>query len=159
MRILHEEYPYPYCYAGCDAAARGAEHFPVQFTHPLNGGDGAFNTRELDPKVCYFTREWGDNVDDWNSHNSPSRVNRGWGEVPMLIQAKGYARRTISIRATTLCGGRRASMWAGVSGTRSITSGATIPIPSTAGIMDAFRQPKYSYYMFCAQRPVQPNPS
>lgn len=59
VRILHEEYPYPYCYAGCDAAARGAEHFPVQFTHPLNGGDGAFNTRELDPKVCYFTREWG----------------------------------------------------------------------------------------------------
>ena len=60
VRILHEEYPYPYCYAGCDAAARGAEHFPVQFTHPLNGDDGAFNTRELDPKVCYFTREWGD---------------------------------------------------------------------------------------------------
>ena len=40
--------------------------------------------------------------------------------------------RTISIRATMPCGGRRASMWAGVSGTRSTTSGATIPIPSTA---------------------------
>ena len=30
-------------------------------------------------------------MDDWNSHNSPSRVNRGWGEVPMLIQAQGYS--------------------------------------------------------------------
>lgn len=58
----------------------------------MNGGGGAFNTENLDPKISYFTREWGDNVDDWNSHNSPSRVNRGWGEVPMLIQAQGYAK-------------------------------------------------------------------
>ena len=55
------------------------------------GGGGAFNTETLNPDVCYFTREWGDNVDDWYSHNSPSRVNRVWGEVPMLIQAQGYA--------------------------------------------------------------------
>lgn len=66
--------------------------FPCSSPIRSTGDDGAFNTRELDPKVCYFTREWGDNVDDWNSHNSPSRVNRGWGEVPMLVQAKGYAR-------------------------------------------------------------------
>lgn len=43
--ILQEEYPYPYCYAGCDATAKGHEYFPVQFTHPLNGGGGAFNTK------------------------------------------------------------------------------------------------------------------
>lgn len=76
--ILNEEYPYPYCYAGCDVTARGHEYFPIHFTHPMNGGGGAFNTENLDPKISYFTREWGDNVDDWNSHNSPSRVNRGW---------------------------------------------------------------------------------
>lgn len=158
VRILHEEYPYPYCYAGCDAAARGAEHFPVQFTHPLNGGDGAFNTRELDPKVCYFTREWGDNVDDWNSHNSPSRVNRGWGEVPMLIQAKGYARPDYQYTCYDALwraprqhvGG---CLWHSFDHQRGYH-----PDPFYGGIMDAFRQPKYSYYMFCAQRPVQPNP-
>ena len=92
QEILHEEYPYPYCYAGCDATARGHEYFPILFTHPLNGAGGAFNTDQLDPKVTYFTREWGDNVDDWSSHNSPSRVNRAWGEVPMLVQAQEYAR-------------------------------------------------------------------
>ena len=76
VNILHEEYPYPYCYAGCDVTALGHQYFPVHFTHPLNGKGGAFNTDTLDPKISYFTREWGDNVDDWNSHNSPSRVNR-----------------------------------------------------------------------------------
>ena len=40
---------------------------------------------------AYFIREWGDNVDDWNAQNSDSRVARGWGEVPMLIQAEHYA--------------------------------------------------------------------
>ena len=79
LDVLQSEYPYPYCYAGCDATARGHEYFPILFSHPLNGGGGAFNTEALDPNVAYFTREWGDNVDDWNSHNSPSRVNRAWG--------------------------------------------------------------------------------
>ena len=56
--ILNEEYPYPYCYAGCDVTARGHEYFPIHFTHPMNGGGGAFNTENLDPKISYFTREW-----------------------------------------------------------------------------------------------------
>ncbi len=29
----------------------------------------------------YFTREWGDNPDDWSSHNSPRRVSRTWGDL------------------------------------------------------------------------------
>lgn len=57
--ILHEEYPYPYCYAGCDVTAKGHEYFPIHFTHPLNGAGGAFNTSKIDPKISYFTREWG----------------------------------------------------------------------------------------------------
>lgn len=59
VNILKEEYPYPYCYAGCDVTAKGHEYFPVHFTHPLNGAGGAFNTDTMDPKISYFTREWG----------------------------------------------------------------------------------------------------
>lgn len=29
VNILHEEYPYPYCYAGCDVTALGHQYFPV----------------------------------------------------------------------------------------------------------------------------------
>lgn len=159
QEILHEEYPYPYCYAGCDATARGHEYFPVLFTHPLNGNGGDFNAKDLDPKITYFTREWGDNVDDWSSHNSPSRVNRAWGEVPMLVQAQGYARPDYkytcydALYRTTRqhVGG---CLWHSFDHQRGYH-----PDPFYGGIMDAFRQPKYSYYMFCAQRPVESNPN
>lgn len=56
VNILKEEYPYPYCYAGCDVTAKGHEYFPVHFTHPLNGAGGAFNTDTMDPKISYFRR-------------------------------------------------------------------------------------------------------
>lgn len=156
--ILKEEYPYPYCYAGCDVTARGHEYFPVHFTHPLNGEGGAFNTDTMDPNISYFTREWGDNVDDWNSHNSPSRVYRGWGEVPMLVQAQGYAKPDYKYTCyDALYRTSRQHMggclWHSFDHQRGYH-----PDPFYGGIMDAFRQPKLSYYMFCSQRPVQQNP-
>ena len=155
--ILHEEYPYPYCYAGCDVTAKGHEYFPIHFTHPLNGAGGAFNTSKMDPKISYFTREWGDNVDDWNSHNSPSHVNRAWGEIPMLIQAQGYAKTDYKYTCyDVLYRNTRQHMggclWHSFDHQRGYH-----PDPFYGGIMDAFRQPKLSYYMFCAQRPVEKN--
>lgn len=155
--ILNKEYPYPYCYAGCDVTARGHEFFPIHFTHPAEGGGGAFNTETLNPDISYFTREWGDNVDDWNSHNSPSRVNRVWGEVPMLIQAQGYAKPDYELTSYDVLyrtsrqhmGG---CLWHSFDHQRGYH-----PDPFYGGIMDAFRQPKLSYYMFCSQRPVETN--
>lgn len=157
VSILHEEYPYPYCYAGCDVTAKGHEYFPIHFTHPVNGAGGAFNTSDLDPDISYFTREWGDNVDDWNSHNSPSRVNRAWGEVPMLIQAQGYAKTDYQYTCyDALYRNSRQHMggclWHSFDHQRGYH-----PDPFYGGIMDAFRQPKLSYYMFCSQRPAEKN--
>ncbi|WP_294455547.1 glycoside hydrolase family 2 TIM barrel-domain containing protein [uncultured Bacteroides sp.] len=155
--ILHEEYPYPYCYAGCDVTARGSEFFPIHFTHPLNGGGGAFNTDKMNPEISYFTREWGDNVDDWSSHNSPSRVNRAWGEVPMLVQAQGYAKPEYKHTCYDIlykCDRQHMGgcLWHSFDHQRGYH-----PDPFYGGIMDVFRQPKLSYYMFCAQRPAEKN--
>lgn len=77
--IVHAEYPYSSCYCGSDSEARGHEVFPVVFAHPQNA-DPEWALKHADDTKTYFTREWGDNVDDWNSHNSPSRVARNWGE-------------------------------------------------------------------------------
>lgn len=152
--IVDAEYPYPYCYSGSDSEARGHENFPVYFAHPANMQDAS---KEIDPSKTYFTREWGDNVDDWNSHNSPSRVNRGWGEVPMLIQAQGYAKNDYQL--TSYDGLYRTTrqhmggcLWHSFDHQRGYH-----PDPFYGGIMDAFRQPKLSYYMFCSQRPAEPN--
>lgn len=154
--IVDTEYPYPYCYAASDASARGSEHFPVQFAHPQNGLS-AYSVKVMNENVTYYTREWGDNVDDWNSHNSPSRVHRDWGEIPMLVQAEGYAKPSYPFTSYDALyrtprqhvGG---CLWHSFDHQRGYH-----PDPFYGGIMDAFRQPKLSYYMFAAQRSPQPD--
>ena len=149
--IVDQEYPYPYCYSGCDSGARGKEHFPVLFVHPSFDGK-SWGDKDANPKITYFTREWGDNVDDWSSHNSPSRVARNWGEQPMLIQAQHYANPSYTYTCYDALyrtprqhvGG---CLWHSFDHQRGYH-----PDPFYGGLMDVFRQPKYSYYMFKAQR-------
>lgn len=152
--IVDEEYPYPYCYSGCDTEARGKEYFPVLFTHPANA-DKKWALKHADKTKTYFTREWGDNVDDWNSHNSPSRVARNWGEEPMLVQARHYANPPYpytSYNALYETGRQHVGgcLWHSFDHQRGYH-----PDPFYGGLMDVFRQPKYSYYMFQAQREPQ----
>ena len=152
--IVDAEYPYPYCYSGSDCEARGHENFPVYFAHPANMQDAS---KEIDPTKTYFTREWGDNVDDWSSHNSPSRVARNWGEQPMRVQAQHYACPYYPVTSYDVLykqspqhvGG---CLWHSFDHQRGYH-----PDPFYGGLMDVFRQPKYSYYMFMAQRPAVKN--
>lgn len=149
--IVTQEYPYPYCYSGCDRGARGHEHFPVLFTHPSFDGK-VWHVEDTAPGIAYFTREWGDNVDDWGSHNSPSRVARNWGEQPMLVQARHYANPRYAYTSYDALyrtprqhvGG---CLWHSFDHQRGYH-----PDPFYGGLMDVFRQPKYAYYMFKAQR-------
>ncbi|WP_204378431.1 glycoside hydrolase family 2 protein [Agaribacterium haliotis] len=138
----------PGAYAASDAHAKGGEIFPVQY--------GAAPSPELaDAKVSYFTREWGDWVDDWNAQNSFSRINRAWGEEPMLHQARWYSYILDSI-------------WGAVKSSNGGYFGGALwhpfdhqrgyhPDPFQGGAMDSFRQPKLSYHMFQSQRPRQFN--
>ena len=152
--IVDAEYPYPYCYSGSDSEARGHENFPVYFAHPANMQDAS---KEIDPTKTYYTREWGDNVDDWSSHNSPSRVARNWGEQPMRVQAQHYACPYYPVTSYDVLykqspqhvGG---CLWHSFDHQRGYH-----PDPFYGGLMDVFRQPKYSYYMFMAQRPAVKN--
>ena len=152
--IVDAEYPYPYCYSGSDSEARGHENFPVYFAHPANMQDAS---KEIDPTKTYFTRECGDNVDDWSSHNSPSRVARNWGEQPMRVQAQHYACPYYPVTSYDVLykqspqhvGG---CLWHSFDHQRGYH-----PDPFYGGLMDVFRQPKYSYYMFMAQRPAVKN--
>ena len=70
----------------------------------------------------------GYNVDDWNSHNSPSRVARNWGEQPMPIQARHYANPTYTYTAMMLFIALPGNTWVDVSGTRSTINVVTILI-------------------------------
>ena len=154
--IVHEEYPYPSCYCACDMTANGSDNYNILFTHPI-GGEAVYSIKKLDPKKTYFTREWGDNPDDWNGQNSPSRVSRAWGEVPMLVQAETYAHldypyTTYDVLYSLSRQHVGGCLWHSFDHQRGYH-----PDPFYGGIMDYFRQPKLSYYMFCAQRPLQKN--
>lgn len=146
-KICDEEYPYPYSIAACDDGANGDANFDL-LLRPIEN--------KLRSDKTYFIREWGDNVDDWNAQNSDSRVSRSWGEVPMLVQAAHYGcpdyldkypilcYETICQKPAQIVG---ACFWHSFDHQRGYHAD-----PFYGGIMDAFRQPKTSYYMFMAQR-------
>jgi len=143
---VHAEYPFPGCFTACDNTALGFDNFDVLY--------GLFNKPEeyAAHRQCIFTREWGDNVDNFNSHNSPSRVSRAWGEAPQLVQLWHYALPiyapdcydTFYRAPKQLVGG---CLWHPFDHQRGYH-----PDPFFGGIMDAFRQPKYSYWLFASQR-------
>ena len=143
LDICNEEYPYPYSTAACDHGAAGDSYYSL-LLRPIDS--------KLSPDKTYFIREWGDNVDDWNAQNSDSCVARNWGEVPMLLQAAHYANPDYpTLCYETICQKPRqivgACFWHSFDHQRGYHAD-----PFYGGIMDAFRQPKFSYYMFMSQR-------
>lgn len=150
LKICEEEYPYPYSIAACDHGAKGDQYYSL-LLRPIES--------KLRTDKTYFIREWGDNVDDWNAQNSDSRVARGWGEVPMLLQAEHYARPSYLDKFNILCYETicnkpaqivGACFWHSFDHQRGYHAD-----PFYGGMMDAFRQPKTSYYMFMSQRSAE----
>lgn len=152
-QIVADEYPYPYSHIVGDSEARGASRFSVLYAHPSNG-DTDIAIKNLNPDVSYFTREWGDNVDDWNSHNSTSRVKRCWGETPMLVQATHYASPSYTCTNYDVLWKTPKQHFGGCLWHSFDHQRGYHPDPFYGGLADVFRQPKYSYYMFMAQRPL-----
>ena len=140
--ITHEEYPFQGCFTACDRRAKGSSFFDVKYNAVAD------QTNET-----YFVREWGDHVDDWSSHNSDSRGRRSWGENTQIIQAIHYLKpegpptisydRFYSLPKQVIGG----ALWHSFDHNRGYH-----PDPFYGGIMDVFRQPKYSYYGFQSTR-------
>jgi beta-galactosidase len=140
--ITHEEYPFQGCYTACDRRSRGSAAFDIKY-----------NFASDTTKNSYFVREWGDNVDDWSSHNSDSRARRSWGENIQIIQSIHYLRPEgqfamgvdrFYATPKQVVGG---TLWHSFDHNRGYH-----PDPFYGGIMDIFRQPKYSYYGFQSMR-------
>ena len=118
------------------------EHYDVVYGWP---GD---DEKEDKPEQCIFTREFGENVDDWYAHNNNNRASRSWGERPLLIQALSLAKSYDEMYRTTgqFIGG---TQWHPFDHQRGYH-----PDPYWGGIYDAFRQKKYAYEMFRSQSPA-----
>jgi beta-galactosidase len=141
LRITWEEFPYPgRPVAAADVHSKGvAENYDVVYGWP---GDDEKADR---PEQCIFTREFGENVDDWYAHNNNNRASRSWGERPLLVQALSLSKSYDEMYRTTgqFVGG---AQWHPFDHQRGYH-----PDPYFGGIYDAFRQPKYAYYAFRSQ--------
>ncbi len=140
LQITKDEYPYPgRPVAAADVHSEGVkEHYDVVYGWPGDDVKGV-------ARQCIFTREFGENVDDWYAHNNNNRASRSWGERPMLVQALSLAKSYDEMYQTNgqFIGG---AQWHPFDHQRGYH-----PDPYWGGIFDAFRQPKYAYYMFRSQ--------
>lgn len=139
LQITKEEFPYPGApVAAADMHSAGvSENYGVVYGWP---GDEEKVTQNL------FTREFGENVDDWYAHNANNRAARHWGEIPMKSAALSLAETYAGLFRTTqqFIGGAH---WHPFDHQRGYH-----PDPYWGGIFDAFRQPKYGYYLFKSQQ-------
>ena len=141
LRITKEEYPYP----GRPVAAADVHSAGVEENYDVVDGWPGDDEKTDSPEQCIFTREYGENVDDWYAHNNNNRASRSWGERPLLVQALSLAKSYDEMYRTTgkFIGG---AQWHPFDHQRGYH-----PDPYWGGIFDAFRQPKYAYHMYRSQ--------
>ena len=141
LRITKEEYPYP----GRPVAAADVHSAGVEENYDVVYGWPGDDEKTDSPEQCIFTREYGENVDDWYAHNNNNRASRSWGERPLLVQALSLAKSYDEMYRTTgkFIGG---AQWHPFDHQRGYH-----PDPYWGGIFDAFRQPKYAYHMYPSQ--------
>ncbi|MDR0989395.1 MAG: glycoside hydrolase family 2 [Prevotellaceae bacterium] len=143
LAITREEYPYEgRPGAAADLHSKGVkEHYDVVYGWPKDAAAPDNTIRQ-----SIFTREWGENVDDWYAHNCNNRASRSWGERPLLVQARSLAESYDQMYQSS--GGQftGGAQWHPFDHQRGYH-----PDPYWGGIYDAFRQPKYAYYLFRSQ--------
>lgn len=161
---VHQEFPYQGAYTASDNHARGGEYSDVAYSHQFEGdwwSKAVAPTKENYEKYAfdyskdnrtYFVREWGDAVDNWSAHNSPSRAARAWGEQSQLLQAKHYEHMDmVNTDWETIYQLKKqhvgATLWCGFDHQRGYN-----PDPFYGGLTDVFRQSKYSYHLFASQK-------
>ena len=128
----------------CDRQSRGSGLFDVTYVAARSHSGGVT-----------FCREWGDYPDDWNAQNSPSRIAREWGEVPMVAQARHYMHESpwpsLDGQLAAPAGHFGGTLWHGTDHARGYH-----PDNFFGGIMSYARQKKYSWYAFKAALTEKP---
>ena len=155
LQITREEFPFP----GRPVAAADLNSAGVKGNYDVLY-DWADNIPKTPAKAapsetgeeaaCIFTREWGEYVDDWYAHNALNRAARDWGEHAQLAQALSLA----DTYGMMYRGQRQfigGCQWHPFDHQRGYHPDAYF-----GGIYDAFRQKKYAFEAFRAQKDSEP---
>lgn len=132
---LHEEIPFPGVFSCTDV------------DHAKLAGLDFYYHGGLQEDRNSLTREYGDGgeVENFYSQNAASRVKREWGEKALMNQAMIRARDLPGVYSTPPIR-IGATLWCGIDQQRGYH-----PDPFWGGLLDVFRVPKYSYYLFKSQ--------
>lgn len=141
-KLVHEEYPYQGAFTACDQITAGHQVYDVLFTHAENDHTGM--------EKCLFQREFG----SVSSANTPNRMHSDWGEHALKFQAEQYAKSSFDKGSLDLIHSLPAQFVGGCLWHSFDHFAGKHARPFYGGIVDAFRQPKYSYYLFASQRDV-----
>jgi beta-galactosidase len=139
-KAVHDEFPYPGCFTAADAWDAVPNGLDVPYWH-----EGDWHTTGPGEDQAYFQREYGDWVDNFSNHNSPVRVLREWGEHALNLQASIREDQINGLYGTPVrkIGG---AVWAGIDHQRGYN-----PDPFWGGLLDVYRIPRYSYYLYKSQ--------
>lgn len=134
-QIAHAENPFPGMFTVTDVGLAKRSGLDVYY----HGG--------FDELKNSFTREYGDGgeVDNFYSHNATTRVKHEWGEGPLDKQAAIRARDLDDVFGTPPIR-IGAALWCGIDHQRGYH-----PDPFWGGLLDEFRLPRYSYFLFQSQ--------
>lgn len=134
-RIAHEEYPFPGFFTVADVDEAKA------------GGLDVYYHGSMNEPINSLTREYGDGgeVENFYSQNASTRVPRGWGEAPLLMQAGIRAQGLESILGSPPLR-LGAALWCGIDHQRGYH-----PDPFWGGLLDSARIPRYAYDLFRSQ--------
>jgi beta-galactosidase len=128
--IAHEENPFPSTFTATETDEARNGGFDVTFA--VDQG---------------FTREYGDGdaVDNYSTQNSKSRIKLEWGEIAALEQASVLAPKLDSMYRNQP-GHLGGALWCGIDHQRGYH-----PDPFWGGLLNIFRLPRYSYYLYKSQ--------
>ena len=152
--VVHEEYPYGDCYTASDFGPTDVsykDYVPGMIGYP---DYGFIEKRDLTPTPIW-TREYGDDPDNFTDQNTVWRMPRAFGDAPMVDAVNRMLKRYqkseensvqyIDVyNSKTRCG---YGVWPGISHNRGYHMN-----PCYGGHLDLFRIPRFSYYFMQAQQ-------
>lgn len=153
--LVHEEYPYDDCYTASDYGPTD-----VSYRDYVPGMIGAADygfveKRDLTPTPVW-TREYGDDPDNFNDQNTVWRMPRTFGDAPMVDAVDRMLKRyldselAVSVQYIDVYNNKKRcgyGVWPGIAHNRGYHMN-----PCYGGHLDLFRVEKFSYYFMKSQQ-------
>jgi len=156
-QVVHEEYPYADCYTASDYGPTDVSY--QDYSPGMIGYEdyGFIEKKDLTPTPIW-TREYGDDPDNFHDQNTIWRIPRGFGDYPMVESVNRMLKRYMdsedgSVQYIDVYNNKKRcgyGVWPGIEHNRGYHMN-----PCYGGHLDLFRVPKFSYYFMKSQQDIE----